>query len=214
MIEKLYFSEKTVLYKTKLYEILKHKEVILKKCEEIISEQTDVKTDGYGYIMKYNDFNFLGQIEINNELDQVVQASINTCIELYKETNKPYNRIQTDGWVNVVRAKNPKQHNFMENMEKYHVHTEINKVFGKFDPVYTYVYYIQMPDNLENEDAVLYILDENGKEHHILPEEGDLIIMHGDLPHAPNNAPKSTKDRVVFAGNVGFEMIKKEKSLL
>ena len=57
-------------------------------------------------------------------------------------------------------------------------------------------------------------LDENGKEHFVLPEEGDLIIMHGDLPHAPNHALKSTKDRIVFAGNVGFEMIKKEKSLL
>jgi hypothetical protein len=214
MIEKISFSDKTVLYKTKLPAMMSHKDVILKKCEEIISEQTDVKTDGYGYIMNYNDLNFLGQIEINNKLDEVVQTCINTCIELYKETNKPYNVIQTDGWVNVVRAKNPKQPNFMENMEKYHVHTEINKVYGKFDPAYTYVYYIQMPDNLENEDAVLYILDENGKEHYILPEEGDLIIMHGDLPHAPNSAPKSTKDRIVFAGNVGFENVKKTASLI
>lgn len=214
MIEKLRFSEKTVLYKTKLHEMLQYKEVILKKCEEVISSQTDVVTDGFGYIMKYEDLNFLGQIEIRNKLDEIVQSSINACVELYKETKNPYNRIQTDGWVNVVRAKAPVQPNFMENMQKYHVHTDINKIYGKFSPEYTYVYYIQMPDNLENEDGVLYFLDENEKEHYILPEEGDLLIMHGNLPHAPNHALKSTKDRIVFAGNVGFENIKKTSSLI
>lgn len=214
MIEKLLFSEKTIIYRTKLNEMVEHKEAILKKCEEVITSQPGVKTDGYGYIINYNDMNFMGKIDIQNKLDEIVQLGIDSCVELYEETNNPYNRIQTDGWVNVVRAANPVQHNFMENMQKYHVHTEINKTSGTFTPTYTYVYYVQMPNNLEGEDGVLYFLDENEKEHYILPEEGDLIIMHGDLPHAPNHALKSTKDRIVFAGNVGFEMIKKEKSLL
>jgi hypothetical protein len=38
--------------------------------------------------------------------------------------------------------------------------------------------------------------------------------MDADMPHSPNNAPDSTIDRIVLAGNVGFEMIKKEKSLV
>lgn len=214
MIERISFSEKTVIYKTKLHDLIPHKDVILKKCEEVVKSQPGVKTDGYGYIINYNDLNFLGKIDIQNKLDEVVQMGIDACIKLYEENQIPYNRVQTDGWVNVVRAKNPVQHNFMENMQKYHVHTEINKTSGTFTPTYTYVYYVQMPNNLENEDGVLYFLDENGKEHFVLPEEGDLIIMHGDLPHAPNHALKSTRDRIVFAGNVGFEMIKKEKSLL
>jgi hypothetical protein len=214
MIERLSFSEKTVIYKTKLHELIPYKDEILKKCEEVIAAQPGVKTDGYGYIMNYNDLNFLGKLDIKNKLDEIVQKGIDVCIELFKEINLPYNRMQTDGWVNVVRAKNPVQHNFMENMEKYHTHTEINKASGTFTPIYTYVYYVQMPNNLENEDGVLYFLDEVGTEHYILPEEGDLVIMRGDLAHAPNHALKSTKDRIVFAGNVGFEMIKKEKSLL
>lgn len=214
MIERRYFSDKTVIYKTKLHDMIPHKEELLKKCDEIIESQPDVMTDGYGYIMNYDDLNFLGNIEIKNKLDEVIQICINNCIKLYNETKIPYNRMQTDGWVNVVRAQNPKQPNFMDNMLKYHVHTDINKVNGNFEPAYTYVYYIQMPNNLEGEDGVLHFMDEKGKEHFILPEEGDLLIMHGDLPHAPNSAFKSTKDRIVFAGNVGFEMIKKEKSLL
>jgi cupin superfamily acireductone dioxygenase involved in methionine salvage len=71
-----------------------------------------------------------------------------------------------------------------------------------------------MPDVMEGEDGVLYFKGQNGKEYWVRPEEDDLIIMHGDMPHVPNRAPKSTVDRIVIAGNVGFEFIKKEKSLL
>jgi hypothetical protein len=65
-----------------------------------------------------------------------------------------------------------------------------------------------------NEDGVLYIMSKSGKEYFIMPEEDDLIIMEADVPHSPNNAPNSTLDRIVMAGNVGFDFIKKEKSLL
>jgi hypothetical protein len=38
--------------------------------------------------------------------------------------------------------------------------------------------------------------------------------MEGNIPHSPNNAPQSTIDRIVLAGNVGFDSIKKEKTLI
>jgi hypothetical protein len=51
----------------------------------------------------------------------------------------------------------------------------------------------------------------------ILIESSKIGILgagEGDMPHAPNNAPKATIDRIVVAGNVGFDFIKKEKSLI
>jgi len=71
-----------------------------------------------------------------------------------------------------------------------------------------------MPDVMNDEDGVLYFIGKNKQEYWIRPEEDDLIIMEADMPHAPNNAPNSTIDRIVLAGNVGFEYIKKEKSLI
>ena len=71
-----------------------------------------------------------------------------------------------------------------------------------------------MPDVMNDEDGVLYFKANNGKEYWIRPEEDDLIIMEGDMPHSPNTAPNSTLDRIVIAGNVGFDYIKKEKSIL
>ena len=132
---------------------------------------------------------------------------------MYNEKNVNYNKINTDSWVNVVRSKNPVQENF-HTANKYHIHTEIQKKEKSFYPHYTYVYYIQMPDVMNDEDGVLYFKANNGKEYWIRPEEDDLIIMEGDMPHSPNTAPNSTLDRIVIAGNVGFDYIKKEKSIL
>ena len=144
---------------------------------------------------------------------------IDYCKKIYtQEVNTKFNKVNTDSWVNIVRSKNPVQiqfkHDEIKGVDKFHTHTEINKQMKSFVPNYTYVYYIQMPDIMEGEDGVLYFKSKNGNEYYIKPEEDELIIMEADMAHAPNNAPKSSIDRIVLAGNVGFEYIKKEKSLL
>ena len=71
-----------------------------------------------------------------------------------------------------------------------------------------------MPDVLENYDGHLFFKSKNEIEYSILPIEDELIIMKGDAPHFPNMAPKSNLDRIVLAANIGFQFIKKEKSIL
>jgi hypothetical protein len=212
-MEKIIFSETAHIYKTKL-NMLDFRSELLDICNKIIIKQPDVKTDGFGYNHTSGNINFLGEVEINNKLDQVIQKGINSCIEIYNNEFGEHNIVETSGWVNVVRAKEPVQPNFKEGEEKYHIHTEISKQFNYFIPTYTYVYYIQMPDNLKGDDGVLFFKDKNEIEYSILPEEDDLIIMSADIPHAPNKAPNSTRDRIVFAGNVGLKFIKKQKSLI
>ena len=63
-------------------------------------------------------------------------------------------------------------------------------------------------------NGVLYFTSKNSITYWIKPEEEDLIIMPADMPHSPNNAPNSTLDRIVMAGNVGFELIKNFKSII
>lgn len=218
MIEKIYFDDTTYIWKTKL-NLVENKSKLLKESYELIKSMPENTTDGFGYTRIWNnDLNFIGNIDVESCIDKIVQSGINECKKLWEETNSSYNKINIDAWVNVVRSINPKQiqlkYNEIKGVDKYHSHTEINKKNKVFYPHYTYVYYIQMPDVMEGEDGVLYFKGENNKEYWIRPEEDDLIIMHGYMPHTPNNAPKSTIDRVVIAGNIGFEYIKKEKSIL
>lgn len=214
-MEKIYFDQSTFIWKENFYHLFR-KENLLKEALELVESLKDsVTTDGFGYLKRTQDIDFVGNIQINNSLDSVCQKGINMCKELREsEKNLPYNRINTDSWVNIVRSVNPVQDNFNKPIDKFHNHVEINKNKKDFIPDYTYVYYIQMPDFMENEDGVLYFRGENGKEYFIRPNEGDLIVMPGWMPHSPNNAPKSKLDRIVMAGNVGFDFIKKERSIL
>ena len=212
-MEKIYFDDTTYIWKTKL-NLINNKDVFLKEAYSIIESKPNVKTDGFGYREIWNqNLNFIGEIIIETKLDEIVQIGINECKKLYEEKNIVYNKINTDAWVNVVRSKNPVQENFYNN-KKYHVHTEINKENKQFLPHYTYVYYIQMPDIMNEDDGVLFFLGKNKKEYWVRPEEDEIIIMESDMPHSPNSAPNSTLDRIVMAGNVGFDFIKNQKSLI
>ena len=219
-MEKVYFDDTTFIWKGKL-NLSSHKATILKEANDVVDSLKEVvHTDGFGYKEEWtNNIDFNGNLTIENKLDEVCQYGIDICKNIYKEQfNIEFNKVNTDAWVNIVRSKNPIQiqfkHEELKGVDKYHTHTELNKKNKSFFPHYTYVYYIQMPDVMEEEDGVLYFRGENKKEYWIRPEEDDIIIMEGWMPHAPNNAPKSTIDRVVLAGNVGFEFIKKQKSLL
>jgi hypothetical protein len=217
-MEKLYFDKTTYIWKTKLNRV-EDKSILLDEARLIIESSGNNITDGFGYKMEWNkNINFDGNIDIKTKLDKIIQIGINKCKEIYKEKNITYNKINMDTWVNIVRSINPIQIQFkneeLNGIDKYHTHTEIKKQQKSFVPNYTFVYYIQMPDIMTEEDGVLYFRGENKKEYWIRPEEDDLIIMEADMPHAPNNAPNSTIDRIVMAGNVGFDFIKKETSLI
>lgn len=220
MIEKIYFDEETYIWKTNL-KLNNYKNEILKEAYHIIDlQKNSAKDDAYAYKQVWKgDLDFDGIVNIENKLDLILHFGIDYCKKIYiQEVNTKFNKVNTDSWVNIVRSKNPVQihfkHNEIKDVDKFHIHTEINKRMKSFVPNYTYVYYIQMPDIMEEEDGVLYFKNKNGNEYYIKPEEDELIIMEADMAHAPNNAPKSSIDRIVLAGNVGFEYIKKEKSLL
>lgn len=214
-MEKIYFDETTFIWKTKA-NLIEFKNDMLIKCLEIAKTNVDKALfDNYRYTddIGLNSFK-PRELAIQNpihKLDNVINLSVNNSIEVYKEK---FNRITIEAWVNIVRAKKPKQLETANDSMKMHIHTELNYQLKSFKPTYTFVYYVQMPDNLSNLDGVLLIEGENKKIYNILPEEDDLIIFDARLPHTPKAAFNSTKDRIVLAGNVGFENIKEIKSLL
>ena len=177
-----------------------------------ISKRVNSKHDGHGlwsddkskeWIVS-QDFGIIGDI---------VLEGITRCEEIH---TLPYNSIQVGGWINIIDKSHPKQAIRIEGTNEliYHIHTEIEKERGMVIPDYTFVFYVQMPDNLVGDDGKLFIKDKDGTEFGILPKVGDLIILKGDVPHAPVDAPHSTKDRIVIAGNVSLQHIKTEKTLM
>lgn len=209
-IEEIQFSPTLSIWKSKFD--TSNKQNIINICESVIKNSPGVKTDGYAYYIKDIKWDKFVDFDINNQLDLIKVFGINSCIQLY---NKEFNEFKTDVWVNVVRAKEPVQKNYKTNGSLiFHNHVEINERNKMPPPLYTFVCYIQMPDNLDGDDGVLFMEDIDKKIYSILPNEGDIIIMKGDLPHVPNYAPNSTKDRIVLAGNVRLDFSKLKNSLI
>jgi hypothetical protein len=213
-MEKIYYDDSTYIWKTKL-KLSDYKEKALKEALDVIADKPRI-VDSYTYIYtKVFDktVDFLS-LETQSVFEKICNIGTSLCQEIYNQENIPYNNILLSSWVNVVRGKDPVQPAFTkEGNDRYHTHTDINEKAGMFEPKYTFVYYIQMPEIMNNDDGILYFLGKNNKEHQIIPEEDDLIIMAGDVPHFPNNAPNAILDRYVLAGNIGFDHVKKNKTL-
>jgi hypothetical protein len=211
-MEKIYFDDETYIWKTN-FNISHIKDEVLEECLNIIKDmEVSRPYDDFVFFREWKEnIDFNGDFESTKKIYEIVKEGIKVCTTLFNENIKlPYNKINTNSWVNVVRSKNPKQGNFLTETEII-MHNHMNNVF-RAD--YTYVHYVQMPDNLEGKDGVLYIEGKYGIIYNILPKENDIIIMEGRILHVPASARKSTKDRIVIAGNVGFEMIKKINSLI
>ena len=152
-INEIKFSSTLSIWKSKFD--ISNKNTILAECEELIKNKPKVNTDGYAYYIN-NGLNYNGyiDIEIKKELDSIMCSGINACINIH---NQKFNEIKTDVWVNVVRAKNPVQKNYKTNGSLvFHNHVELNLLNKLPPPLYTFVCYIQMPDNLS--EMMLYYL--------------------------------------------------------
>jgi hypothetical protein len=212
-MEKLYFDDTTFIWKTKL-NLIEYKSLLLKEVNDVINSQHMNKNDGFSIINWVDNVNSIGELSKTNKISEVSQISINLCKEIYETTNTPFNKVNVETWINRVRCKNPIQKEYWGDGDKYHTHTEIQTKLKSFYPHYTFVYYIQMPDVMNGDDGVLYFKSKEGIEYFVKPEEDDLIIMEGDMPHSPNSSPNSTIDRIVLAGNVGFDFIKTKSSVI
>jgi hypothetical protein len=81
----------------------------------------------------------------------------------------------------------------------FHNHIQ-NKQIPFLKNEWVYTFYLQMPDNLKNDEGYLLFKTTDGVIHKILPEEGDVIIFPAHLLHTPTLAPNSTRERVVLGG--------------
>ena len=105
-----------------------------------------------------------------------------------------------------------------QKVSKYHHHIESDRsVNVKMD--WTFVYYVQMPNNLKNNEGRLFFKTQNGFETSILPEIGDLILFSSKLLHRPELNPNSELERIVYAGNFvkldhKTDYLKKKKTIV
>jgi len=172
----------------------------LTQANEIIKAQEVAATnDGYSYI--HGDWD--KRLDGWGPLGYTVEAGINECLKLF---GSRYNSVWQETWINIVRP-------VRRQWTNRHNHVEMNRELGKPIPTYTWIYYMQMPNNLSGDEGKLEYEDENGV-HKYLPNVGDLVILRGDQWHSIYSNPNSTLNRIVIAGNVSITNTKQTNTLM
>jgi hypothetical protein len=139
-------------------------------------------------------------IIITTEHIEYIKSICVDYLKKLKSSNNIVNYYQKN-WVYTNNRYNTLTH--------WHSHEIINNLTNVKNE-WTYVFYVQMPNNLVgNEGKLSFKIDEN--EYDILPNEGDIIIFPATLLHKPEMSPNSTQERIVIGGN--FMEIDINKSL-
>jgi hypothetical protein len=190
-MEKVILGEEIVLYRVS-FTPSTPKEILLFGVEEHINNNKTMEAcDAFDYHGEYP------------ELNEIENKGIDICLEIAKQENISYTNHNYNSWINRVRKQNPVQYLFAK--EPYHNHVELNEGSGRFEPKYTFIYYLQMPNNLQDDDGYLVLKDTKGNVYSILPKENEFLIHQSNIDHYPKHAPNSTVDRFIIATNVGFE---------
>lgn len=117
-----------------------------------------------------------------------------------------------DDWIFISENKNI--------YSGFHKHDDnAENILNFIKPQWTMVYYIQMPDNLKNNDGEIVFKTENDILFSFLPQKNDLLIFPADLLHRVETNQSSSISRIVYATNVAIldkkrEYVKKSKTLL
>ena len=201
-MENIILNGETILYKT-TYISDTNQDTLIRILENEIEKLPLVKNEAFSISLK------------TEGVSDIIEFGVKCCTELFKNNGLVYNEIWADIWINRIKNEAICQ-KVVTNPEDalYHMHTELSNDLKKFIPNYTFVYYVQMPDNLKEKEGALLIKNSKGDVYTYHPKEFDFIIMNADVPHSPMAAPNSTKDRLVVAGNIGFLNAKTERSIL
>ncbi len=130
-----------------------------------------------------------------DEFNSLNKFIINKISELFS-IDTTY--VAKSNWI-YTQTKNFKM-NWMHTHEYLHSSNQTN-----LKTQYTFVFYIQIPSDIKNDDGNIVFKTEDGILHSFTPNEFDIFIFTGDLPHMAVPTQNSNEDRIVYACNLCFD---------
>lgn len=180
------------------------KDDILESVINMISKMTHVKSDGFIFDTPKKEF------------EDIYEFCSKVCRSLCDENSIEVKKVLLHKWVSVLRS-NPVQPMELdvENKEPtYHNHRDIAIRSRNIIPTYSFVYYLQMPNNLSGIDGHILFKDYDGNVLKYLPKENEVLVFKSDISHAPIHAKNSTHNRIVLAGDFVIDNSKDIKTLI
>lgn len=137
-------------------------------------------------------------IEINNRAFN----SVNETVKLFlsKEFDRSFNNYAEQYWV-YTQFKG-------FNLEYMHQHLLLHPSGrSKIMTDYAFTFYINQPKKLKGNEGAIVFEDENNNRHTFLPKEKEIFIFPGDIRHTAIPTPNHDEKRVVYCGNLAFDVL-------
>ena len=182
-MEKIVLSKKYSIYKIKFNTPLMKEYV--ERAYQVIELKKTHKTDRNHFF--YIPFNC-------TELELLNNIVIQSCEKIENKRSREH---AIQNWVYIV--------NNNSEVELYHTHIDLIDGDSRIKTDWTFCFYIQVPDS----DGKISFKTEDNIEHEFLPEEGDIYIFPPDLLHTPRTIHNFSKDRILIAGNISLNPLKK-----
>lgn len=133
---------------------------------------------------------------------------LNCCKEISKKDPKEW---AIKNWVWIARGASEFDKEVREGKHDYnwHTHTTTYDNFEQIITDWTFCFYIQMPDNLEDTEGNVAFKTEDNKTHFFLPKEGEVFFFPGNVVHSTIGfMTDKNKDRVLIAGNISLDPLR------
>lgn len=189
-MQEIKLNETTSVYKIK-YDFLYTKEELLERAYQVIELKKTHKIDVEHFF--YIPFRC-------KEIDYVNNLVLEHCLEIDK---KKYREWAVQNWIYKMNCNTAR--------EIYHTHIDLIEGDGRIQTDWTFCLYVQIPKNISGDDGKIVFRTSDGVDHLFLPEEGDLYLFSADLEHTPKLIKESEMDRVVIAGNISLNPLRKIK---
>lgn len=196
MIEEIKLSDKTSIYKTS-YNWEYNQEAFIKRAYEV--EKFKLRNN----IILYFLFDCLEFRSINS-------FALETCKQISNVNPKEW---AIKNWVyisdgvseftlNKAISEGKKEHN-------WHTHNTTYDNFQQIKTDWTFCFYVQVPDRLNNNEGKIVFRTEDSNLHYFLPKQGEVYLFPGDLDHSTVGIlEEKNKARVLIAGNVSLDPLK------
>jgi hypothetical protein len=209
MIEEIKIDENTSIYKTK-YNWEYSKENFIKRIYQSIKmnnhyQLKNLNGKGKGLYFANNyvtSFSCREYDSINNFILKTIS---------YEILKTEYNEWAVENFIYINTGKNPKNEEELEKMKEYEWHRHPVVYYDNDDikTDFVFTFYIQMPDNLTEDEGKIAFRTDNSNGLSFLPDAGDIFIFP-DIDHSTCRLlSEKNKDRLLIAGNISLNPLAK-----
>jgi len=136
-------------------------------------------------------------LELHIECDEFKSVDTQSLNFLESKLSTPINTYVTSSWIYVqipeFKIEWMHTHDWVESSNRTILKTQ-----------WTYVFYIQIPPNLKDDEGNLIFKTEDDILHSFTPKENDIIFFPGDLPHMPIPTLQAKSNRIVYTTNINY----------